>query len=595
MVERAALVSHWSNLALAEQLNAVLKQGPPFMVGTLILSLASAAIVWESAPRLALVVMLIAINLLFFMWRGFYLRHKRTNPPAADIKKWVNGAALRAGIQGGCWGIYSLVIFVPDSVAFQIIDLTLMFALATGALAVCGSLYRGMLMFAVPTLLPVTLRCFAEGTLASVAMGAAGLAGLGFIAHAGRTFSKLIIASIENRLENVALAQELEKQKQTAEDALKLAEDANRSKSRFLAAASHDLRQPVHALGLFVAAAKHPTTAQEQALIIDNMGSAVASLAALFDSLLDISRLDSGILQPEIKTVFLQPILQKLATEYASEAREKKLEFRVHCSDVVICTDPLLFERMIRNLLSNALRYTHSGGILVACRKRGALALVEVWDTGIGIAPEKQAQVFEEFYQIGNPKRDRRNGVGLGLAIVKRIAALLAHPLHLNSRVGRGTRFSIEVPISGHSGNATESSTQAVYHDEMALFGVVIVVIDDEAEILAAVELLLKQWGCAVIAADSGAQALLKLQADDKVPDLILSDYRLRDDETGIGAIRALRLVFGDGIPALLVTGDTAPAQLREAAASGLEVLHKPLNAQQLKRMLIKTLACEAA
>lgn len=344
-----------------------------------------------------------------------------------------------------------------------------------------------------------------------------------------------------------------------------------------------------------VAAAKHPTTAQEQALIIDNMGSAVASLAALFDSLLDISRLDSGILQPEVKTVFLPPILQKLAAEYASEAREKKLEFRVHCSDVVICTDPLLFERMIRNLLSNALRYTHSGGILVACRKRGALALVEVWDTGIGIAPEKQAQVFEEFYQIGNPERDRRNGVGLGLAIVKRIAALLAHPLHLNSRVGRGTRFSVEVPISGHCGNATESSTQAVYDDEMALFGVVIVVIDDEAEILAAVELLLKQWGCAVIAADSGAQALLQLQADDKVPDLILSDYRLRDDETGIGAIRALRSIFGDGVPALLVTGDTAPAQLREAAASGLEVLHKPLNAQQLKRMLIKTLACEAA
>jgi signal transduction histidine kinase/CheY-like chemotaxis protein len=594
VVERAAVAGPWSNLALAEQLNTVLRQGPPFMAGTLILSLSSAAIVWESAPRVALIVMLIVVNMLFFMWRSFYLQYKRSKPSAADARKWVNGAAVRAGVQGGCWGIYSLVIFVPGSAAFQIIDLTIMFGLATGALAVCGSLYRGMLMFAVPTLLPVTLRCFAEGTLASVAMGAAGLAGLGFIAHAGRTFSKVIIASIENRLENVALAQELEKQKQTAENALALAEGANRSKSRFLAAASHDLRQPVHALGLFVAAAKHPTTAREHALIIDRMGSAVASLAALFDSLLDISRLDSGLLQPEIKTVFLLPILQKLAAEYAPEVRGKKLTFRLRCSNLAIRTDPLLFERLIRNLLSNAVRYTNSGGILVACRKRGVFVRVEVWDTGIGIAPEKQTQVFEEFYQIGNPERDRRNGVGLGLAIVKRIAAMLEHPLHLTSGVGRGTRFSIEIPISGVSDKNAESSTQPDYHDETTLFGVVIVVIDDEADILAAVGLLLKQWGCAVITADSGAQALEKLQAEDLAPDLIVSDFRLRNSETGIDAIRTLRSQFGDGVPSLLLTGDTAAEQLRKAAASGLEVLHKPLNAQQLKRVLIKKLACES-
>ena len=591
MVDRAAVATPWSNLALAEQLSAVLKQGPPFMAGTLVLSVASALLVWEHVPHVALVTTVIAINLLFFMWRSFYLRHKRDNPQAVDVAKWVNGAALRTGIQGGFWGIYSLVIFVPGSIALQAIDLALMFGLAAGALAVCGSLYRGLLMFAIPTLLPVTLRLFAEGTLAGVAMGAIGLAALGAIAHAGRTFSKIIITSIENRLENVALAGELEKQKQTAERALILAEDANQSKSRFLAAASHDLRQPVHALGMFVAAAKHSASAREHATIIDHIGATVGSLAALFDSLLDISRLDAGILLPQIKTVMVAPILRKLSTEYGPEADSKNLQLRLRCGDIAVRTDPLLFERMIRNLVSNAVHYTKNGGILVACRKRGANARVEVWDTGIGIAPEKQAQVFEEFYQIGNPERDRRNGVGLGLAIVKRIAALLAHRVNLTSRLGRGTRFSIDVPIGAIYGDEPGQPTPLTYDDETVLFGAVVVIIDDEVDILAAVELLLKQWGCQVIAADCGAQATEKLKSEDAVPDFILSDYRLRDDETGIGVIQALRTIYGDGIPALLVTGDTAAERLRDAAASGLEVLHKPLDADHLKQALIRLLA----
>ena len=193
--------------------------------------------------------------------------------------------------------------------------------------------------------------------------------------------------------------------KETAEQARAEAEAANQSKSRFRAAASHDLRQPVHALGLFVATAQQPTT--------------------------DVA----GILQPQIKSVALAPILRKLAAEYRPEADERRLKFRVRCPELAIRTDPLLFERMIRNLLANVLRYTKNGGIRLACRMRGAVARVEVWDTGIGIAPEKQAQVFEEFYQIGNPERDRHNGVGLGLAIVKRIAALVAHRVNLTSRL----------------------------------------------------------------------------------------------------------------------------------------------------------------
>ncbi len=594
-VERAQLLTPLAQRVLAEQIKIVILQSPAALAAPAAIAAVSPLVLWNKVAHVPLLVAIFLIYLTLFWGLTFYWRYKRSNPPASDAKEWANDSALRTAAHGCSWGAYSLAIFVPDSIAYQGFAVAFMYGLTAGAVASDGSHYRNFLAFSVPTLAPIILRCFFEGTLASIGVGLAGLIGLLHSLYAARTSYHMTATSIQIRFENMDLVRELELQKETAERLRAEAEAANQSKSRFLAAASHDLRQPVHALGMFAAAAEHTSSDDERKMILSRIAESVGSLAALFDSLLDVSRLDAGILQPQIKTVALAPMLRKLATEYAPEARGKQLQFRIRCPELTVRTDPLLVERILRNLVTNALRYTNHGGILVACRKRGADARIEVWDTGIGIAAEKQSQVFEEFYQIGNPERDRRNGVGLGLAIVKRIAELLQHPLHLKSQIGKGSRFGIDVPLSTTVAKESGELAPVAEDDETVLFGAVVVIIDDEAEIVAALELLLKQWGCRVITADSRTQANEKLHADDLVPDFILSDYRLRENETGISVIQALRTTYGDGIPALLVSGDTAPERLRDAGASGLDVLHKPLNAELLKRALIKLLSSESA
>jgi two-component system, sensor histidine kinase len=575
---------------LAEQIKIVMLQAPKALAASVPLAIIGGIVLWNDVSPRPLLASMFLICTGSLWWLIFCLRYKR-NPTAIDVHRWANGATLRSAVLGCCWGIYSMTIFVPNSVGYQAFGTAFMYSLTSGAVTARGAHYRSFAAYVLPTLLPIVIRCFFEDTMSSAGVGFGGAIALLYTLFAGLSSYRVTETSIQIRFENLHLLQELERQKEIAERERGQAETANISKSRFLAAASHDLRQPIHTLSLFVAAAKHPTTAQEHALIIDRIESAVGSLATLFDSLLDISRLDAGVLQPQIRTVAILPILKTMEAEYAQETNAKDLKFRLRCRDVSIRTDPLLLERMIRNLVSNALRYTNAGGVLVAGRKRGAHLQIEVWDTGIGIASENQSRVFEEFYQIGNAERDRRRGVGLGLAIVKRLADLLQHPIRLDSRLGSGSRFSVAVPISAiPSGEAGLTNRIAYDDDDTVLLGVVVVVIDDEPDILAAVELLLRQWGCTVIAAESSALATEQLRTKNLLPDLVLSDYRLRNEETGIDAIRALRASFGDGILALLVTGDTGAERLRNATASGLEILHKPLNAEQLKQVLKRML-----
>lgn len=575
---------------LAEQIKIIILQTPQALAAPAALAAISGLVLWHETASISMLVTIFLIYATLFWWLTFYWRYKRENPPVTDVMQWADGATLRTATLGCCWGAYSLVIFVPDSVAYQGFVVAFMYGLAAGAAVADGPHYRTFVAFAVPTLLPVCLRCFFEAMPASMGVGMAGIVGLLYNLYAGLNYYRITATSIQTRLDNIELVQELEQQKTLAEYARAEADIANQSKSRFLAAASHDLRQPVHALGLFASVAKRLKAEPERELVIDQIEASVGSLTALFNSLLDISRLDAGVLQPQIKTVLLAPMLQKLVSEYAAVADEKKLELRFRCHNLAIHTDPLLVEQIMRNLLSNALRYTESGGVLVTGRKRGGCARIEVWDTGIGIPREKQAQVFDEFYQIGNPERDRRHGVGLGLSIVKRMTTLLQHPIHLTSRVGCGSRFSLDVPLESNPIEEVRQSPQYANDNEAVLFGIVIVVIDDEVDILAAVGLLLKQWGCSVITADSGVQASHKLQSEGVIPDIILSDHRLRYEETGITAIRTLQSTFGTNIPALLVTGDTSVNRLHDNATSGIEVLHKPLNAEKLKQALIEKL-----
>jgi two-component system, sensor histidine kinase len=519
-----------------------------------------------------------------------YAAFRRQNALPHDASRWLKFAAARHFAAGIAWGSSGVLLFVPNSPVYQALLVAFLIAFGSAAMSVTANhpwIYRA---WCIPLFIPYIVReVFEGGRMSTLLAVVAGLS-LVFLLAMTRNLSKHIVESLTNRFANVELLEQLELQKGGAEQARdqaelerRRAEEASRAKSRFLAAASHDLRQPIHALGLFTSAVREHVSSDQGQRIVDKIASSVDAMEMMFNALLDISRLDAGILEPRIKNVALGPMLARLAAEYAPNAEANGLRLRVRPCAHSVRSDLALLERVLRNFLSNAIRYTLRGGVLVGCRKRSAAIAIEVWDTGVGMPQDKLGDVFKEFYQVGNPERDRAKGLGLGLAIVKRIGALLRHPIKVTSRVGKGSRFSIEAPLGEESQEELIFTGQPA--DSAALIGAFVVVIDDEGDVREAVEILLRQWGCHVLAADSREQALQMLRRHDRMPDAILCDYRLREGETGIGAIEAIQQEWGLA-PAALITGDTAPDRLREATASGHQLLHKPLNPRLLKTVL---------
>ena len=361
-------------------------------------------------------------------------------------------------------------------------------------------------------------------------------------------------------------------------------EAANQAKSRFIAAASHDLRQPLHALGLFVAQLHGKLRAAERSQLIGRIEDALSAMNELFSALLDISKLDAGATTINI-TVF--PVAQLLAhaeTTFAGAAREKKLSFRALPSDAWVRSDFILLQQIVFNLVQNALRYTRSGGVVVGCRKRGDQLRIEVWDSGIGIAADQHDKIFGEFYRLGEPDRDRRAGLGLGLAIVDRLCRLLGHPIEVKSTVGKGSVFAVTVPLAPANKRAIEASIvpraqPSLSHDKLVL------VIDDDPLVLEGMSGIFRKWGCRVVTADSDSKALKAATEQDDVPDLIISDYHLANGRTGIETIEWLRGELSAPIPAFLISGDTDPATLHEAKVKGFHLLHKPVDPMALRAM----------
>lgn len=364
------------------------------------------------------------------------------------------------------------------------------------------------------------------------------------------------------------------------------AERATLAKSRFLAAASHDLRQPTHALGMFVARLGQLPMDEPTRQLVGSLDASVQAMQDLLDGLLDVSRLDAGAVQVQVRPVNLADMLNALRVALGPVATEKGLRLRVRPTRLWAMSDPLLLQRMVMNLASNALRYTEQGTVLVCCRPvdGGQGVRIDVLDSGIGISTEHQSEIFKEFYQVGNAARDRVRGLGLGLNIVERSAQLLGHPVALRSSLGCGTRFSITAPVAVPS----EPGPVVVPADVpviAALEGVQVLVIEDDDFSLEALCDLLESWGCRVSAAATQDQARGLLH-NGYVPDAIVSDYRLGAGGNGLRLIADLRALAGRDIPACLMSGDTDGGLMQATKDAGLTLLHKPVRPAKLRNLL---------
>ena len=359
------------------------------------------------------------------------------------------------------------------------------------------------------------------------------------------------------------------------------AAQADAEKSRFLAIASHDLRQPVHALALFTATLHKRMQHSQDEPLVRNMARAIDGLERSFNALLDISRLDAGSMVPTAQTFSLRDIFRRLHMHYAGQAELAGLALRFSPGGKSVHSDPQMLERILGNLIQNAIKYTESGGIVVVARTTATAVNIEVWDTGNGLAPTELPRIFDEFYQVGHAERDRSHGLGMGLAIVKRLARQLGHRLTVTSCKGRGTMFRIGIASGGLSG-IQETLAPADTVPMIVTIPQMVLVIDDEEPIREGLRGLLQEWGYQAMTAASAAQAEQVTQALEGRIDLILSDLHLGGEADGLEAVECVQRLCRNEVPAILITGDTAHTEIRRIAATGHMVLFKPVQPRRL-------------
>jgi signal transduction histidine kinase/CheY-like chemotaxis protein len=496
---------------------------------------------------------------------GIRAAYHRSTTQETNWRGWARRFTIGAAVAGATWGLGAVAIMPPGRFDLQMIVILTISSIVYATLAAFGSWFSAFMVFTAAALIPPTTWSLLQGDAPHLAFALLCVIWAPAVIVLARRHEASLARALTLQFENAALAEDLRGQKQVAEL-------ASVAKSRFLASASHDLRQPVHALGMLVGALRSHRLPKRSVALIDHLDSSIGALDSLFTSLLDISRLDAGVVEGRMAAVPLDPLIGRIVRDLRDAAAAKGLSLIAAPTSTAVVSDPILLERILRNLIGNAVLYTEQGRILVGARRRAGGVAIEVWDTGPGVADDQREAIFEEFYQLANPDRDRAKGLGLGLAIVRRLTAILGHRLSLESRPGRGSVFRIEAERALWAAGVAAPAEPAPAPSGSG----VILAIDDESQIRVAMAELLRSWGHEVIVAAGGEEALAAL-AGRPAPDLILCDYRLRGGESGVKVIRRLQRVLGTQVPAILMTGDTAADRIREAQASGFPLLHKPV------------------
>lgn len=504
-----------------------------------------------------------------------------TDPAPRAANKLI-GCMAAMGLSWGSLGYLVLYWGTPDSVIYAI---GIISTVSSGALGLGAPLYRAYLTY---------LTCAIGGVMTAVALAggpvvwpALLLTGVYYVLTClqARTADRATRRSIALKLENERLVDRLRAESQRALEAQAAAEKADRDKSRFLAAASHDLRQPLHAMGLFLESLQRSPLNDHQQTVLRHARAASGAAAEMLTTLLDYSRLEAGVVKVRPEAFAVQPLLTALEQEFGVQADATGLVYRTRETSAAAFADRSLVDLVMHNFISNALRYTTRGGVLIACRTRGRRLALEVWDTGAGIPEHQWEDIFHEFHQLGNPERDRRKGLGLGLAIVDRLVREMKTSVELRSRPGQGSVFRLW--LDRWQGALEDDAAPAL--NASCLRGLTVLAIDDDQAVRLGMRTLLQSWGCECLTAQSSADALEVLDVlDDITPDLIITDFRLRHEETGKQVLQALRAYLGAPVPAIILTGDTSPQRLRDAQSTSAMLLHKPVSTAQLRDAMVQ-------
>jgi two-component system, sensor histidine kinase len=552
--------------------------GSVFSSGTYLLAAHAVLPLWQSLLWGGLMVAQAIGRAL--LWQAY----RRCQPSPMDTERWARYAILGSAVSGCIWGLGTFLVFPGGHIEYQLFFMFLIASMGSLSAIASASYLPAFYAYTFPTILPIAITLvLAESGMLRV-LGIISLGYLPVISTFAHNLGRSVIDSFRLRFENLDLLREVVERKEQVEE-------ASREKSMFLATASHDLRQPLHALALQTHLLQRTALSPSQQQHVAGMRSSIQSMTGLFDALLDMSRLDAGVIPVCETSLSLSELFQQIEREFQPSAAGKGLRLKVRPTKAVVRSDGSLLASMLGNLVSNAIRYTHSGGVLLAARRRGSEVSIEVWDTGVGIAPKDQRAIFKAFYQVGNVERDRSKGLGLGLAIVERLSRLLHAPLELRSRPAHGSLFRVRVPSATESRTSDQQEPAASVPLLEDLSKTSVMVVDNEAEIRAAMTALIESWGCRVVSAGSASEAMSRAGAMDKRPDLIVSDYRLGAGETGLQLIEMLRDEFNHAVPALVVTGDTGAEVLREVEGADCTLLHKPVQPEAMQLLMRQLLS----
>jgi len=564
-----------------EQVKILYQQSPLLFISIVLLMFIALFYFWGKSDRVILLGWASAVAVLTVA-RVILVKRFHNAPSITDFVVWGRLFAASALISGMLWGFLPATIIDVTHANEVLLISIILTGMVAGSLVATSSYLPAYYLFSIPALAPLSFELLSqpeqEFGLIGFMVASFLLAMLGFSFQVNRN----ITDSIRLRFLNLGLLESFRQQKE-------LAEKANIDKSRFLAATSHDLRQPLHALNLFLGAFHEKLDDHQQIEMLDKAMASSLSLSELLNALMDISHLDAGSIEVNDRHMDLATLTQSVVSEFDHQARERGIQIKTRLMEVLVRTDPVLLGRMIRNLLANAVSHNTDCTVTISMTREGGSVCLDIHDDGKGIAPSELENIFSEFYQLNNPERDRSKGLGLGLAIVKRLSKLMEIPVKVEGELGRGACFSLSIKIDDSDISRFERADVA---DAVDLTGIFILIIDDEAMIRDALKSQLRSWGCEVLLAESEQALLDELYREHYPrPDLIVSDYRLLDNKNGVEAVRAVRKLYQTDIPAIIVTGDSSRAIATATSAERCRLLLKPVHGYSLRSEIVGCLA----